>query len=183
MCFTVTEITRISFPNWTFGPICIHPDYKRKGYGLRLLNYALEKAREMGLGFLCMEGNIDFYKLAGFQLASNYGIHYHDMPPGEDAPFFLAQELIPDWLRSHNVSSAIYSPPKGYFVAAENPEAFEEYERGFAPKEKLRLPGQLTYSGTVMEKNGFLPTGQMVIDEKLHQGNGRPIRVMRLEVR
>ncbi|MGM9721622.1 MAG: hypothetical protein ACI3YW_03235 [Candidatus Egerieousia sp.] len=35
----------------------------------------------------------------------------------------------------------------------------------------------------VMEKNGFLPTGQMVIDEKLHQGNGRPIRVMRLEVR
>lgn len=105
------------------------------------------------------------------------------MPPGEDAPFFLAQELIPDWLCSHNVSSAIYSPPKGYFVAAENPEAFEEYERGFAPKEKLRLPGQLTYNGTVMEKNGFLPTGQMVIDEKLHQGNGRPIRVMRLEVR
>ena len=99
MCFTVTEITQISFHNWTFGPICIHPDYKRKGYGLRLLNYALEKAREMGLGFLCMEGNIDFYKLAGFQLANNYGIHYHDMPPGEDAPFFLAQELIPDWLR------------------------------------------------------------------------------------
>ena len=44
MCFTVTEITRISFPSWTFGPICIHPDYKRKGYGLRLLNYALEYA-------------------------------------------------------------------------------------------------------------------------------------------
>ncbi|MDY5318579.1 MAG: N-acetyltransferase, partial [Candidatus Egerieousia sp.] len=138
-----------SLPSWTFGPICIHPDYKRKGYGLRLLNYALEKAREMGLGFLCMEGNIDFYKLAGFQLASNYGIHYHDMPPGEDAPFFLAQELIPDWLSSHNVSNAIYSPPKGYFVAFENPEAFEEYERGFAPKEKLRLPGQLTYDGSM----------------------------------
>ena len=75
-----------SLPSWTFGPICIHPDYKRKGYGLRLLNYALEKARDIGIGFLCMEGNIDFYKLAGFQLASNYGIHYHDMPPGEDAP-------------------------------------------------------------------------------------------------
>lgn len=44
-----------SLPSWTFGPICIHPDYKRKGYGLRLLNHALEKAREMGLGFLCME--------------------------------------------------------------------------------------------------------------------------------
>ena len=49
-------------PSWTFGPISIHPDYKRKGYGLRLLNYSLEQAREMGVGFLCMEGNIDFYK-------------------------------------------------------------------------------------------------------------------------
>ena len=43
-------------PSWTFGPICIHPDYKRKGYGLKLLTYALEKAREQGVGFLCMEG-------------------------------------------------------------------------------------------------------------------------------
>ena len=38
------------FPSWTFGPISIHPDYKRKGYGLKLLQYALEKAKEMGIG-------------------------------------------------------------------------------------------------------------------------------------
>ena len=31
-------------PSWTFGPISIHPDYKRKGYGLRLLQHALVKA-------------------------------------------------------------------------------------------------------------------------------------------
>ena len=36
------------YPSWTFGPISIHPDYKRKGYGLKLLNYALKKAKEMG---------------------------------------------------------------------------------------------------------------------------------------
>ena len=41
------------FPSWTFGPISIHPDYKRKGYGLKLLRYALEKAREMGIGLMC----------------------------------------------------------------------------------------------------------------------------------
>ena len=35
-------------PSWTFGPICIHPDYKRKGYGLKLLQFALERAREVG---------------------------------------------------------------------------------------------------------------------------------------
>ncbi|MEE3382166.1 MAG: N-acetyltransferase, partial [Succiniclasticum sp.] len=64
------------FLSWTFGPISIHPDYKRKGYGLKLLNYALGKAREMGIGLLQMEGNIDFYSHAGFDLASKLHIHY-----------------------------------------------------------------------------------------------------------
>ena len=68
------------FPSWTFGPISIHPDYKRKGYGLKLLQYALDKARRMGIGLLCMEGNIDFYKHAGFDLASKLKIHYHAEP-------------------------------------------------------------------------------------------------------
>ena len=134
-------------PSWTFGPISIHPDYKRKGYGLRLLNYALEQARKQGVGFLCMEGNIDFYKHAGFKLACTYNINYNDEPAGAEVPYFLAQELIPGWLAQHGIgpglNSATYCPPKGYFVAYENPDAFEAYEATFPPKEKLRLPGQL----------------------------------------
>ena len=130
-------------PSWTFGPISIHPDYKRKGYGLQLLNYALERARGMGVGFLCMEGNIDFYRHAGFDLASKYGIHYHDEPYEAEVPYFLAQELIPNWLRDHGITEATYTPPKGYFVADNHPEDFEAYESTFPKKEKLRLPGQL----------------------------------------
>ena len=130
-------------PSWTFGPISIHPDYKRKGYGLKLLQYALEKAREMGVGFICMEGNIDFYKHAGFCLASKFNIHYHDFPKDAEVPFFLAQELIPGWLKENGMMEATYCPPKGYFVADENPEAFEAYEATFPKKVKLRLPGQL----------------------------------------
>ena len=132
-------------PSWTFGPISIHPDYKRKGYGLRLLRYALEEARKMGVGFLCMEGNIDFYKHAGFVLASTFQIHYHDFPKDEEVPFFLAQELIPGWLASQGIEEATYCPPKGYFVAEEDPEAFEAYDATFPQKEKLRLPGQLDF--------------------------------------
>ena len=130
-------------PSWTFGPISIHPDYKRKGYGLKLLQYALEKAREMGVGFICMEGNIDFYKHAGFCLASKFNIHYHDFPKDAEVPFFLAQELITGWLKENGITEATYCPPKGYFVADENPEAFEAYEATFPQKVKLRLPGQL----------------------------------------
>ena len=144
------------FPSWTFGPISIHPDYKRKGYGLKLLNYALEKAKEMGIGLLQMEGNIDFYKHAGFDLASKFKIHYHDEPRDADVPYFLAQELIPDWLFTNGIVEATYCPPKGYFVADENPEAFEAYDATFPKKEKLRVPGQLGYDGTVMETNRLL---------------------------
>ena len=129
--------------SWTFGPISIHPDYKRKGYGLKLLQYALEKAREMGVGFICMEGNIDFYKHAGFCLASKFNIHYHDFPRDAEVHFFLAQELIPGWLKKNGIAEATYCPPKGYFVADENPKAFETYEATFPKKVKLRLPGQL----------------------------------------
>ena len=130
-------------PSWTFGPISIHPDYKRKGYGLKLLNYALQKARDMGIGFLCMEGNIDFYSHAGFDLACKLNINYHFEPAGTVVPYFLAQELIPGWLAANGITEATYCPPKGYFVADENPEAFEAYEATFPPKEKLHLPGQL----------------------------------------
>ena len=142
-------------PSWTFGPISIDPDYKRKGYGLQLLNYALDKAREMGVGFLCMEGNIDFYKHAGFDLASKKGIHYHDFPKGDDVPFFLAQELLPGWLKANGIVEATYCPPAGYFVADNDPEAFEAFEATFPVKEKLRLPGQLTYDN-VMETSRII---------------------------
>ena len=37
-------------------------------------------------------------------------------------------------------------------------------------------------SGKVMEKCGFVPTGEEVVDETLHCGTGRPIRVLRLEL-
>ena len=57
-------------PIMTLGPICIHPDYKRQGYGKALLDYTLEKATEMGFGAICFEGNIDFYGKSGFTFAS-----------------------------------------------------------------------------------------------------------------
>ena len=129
------------FPSWTFGPISIHPDYKRKVYGLKLLNYALGKAKTLGVGLLQKEGNIDFYRHAGFDLASKLRIHYHQMPDDE-ATFFLAQELIPGYWGDRE---GTYTPPNGYFVADNNPEAFEAYEASFPKKEKLRLPGKLNF--------------------------------------
>lgn len=133
-------------PAWTFGPISIHPLYKRKGYGLKLLQYSIEKARKMGIGVLCMEGNIDFYKHAGFVLACTLKIHYHTEPKESEVPYFLAQELIPGYL---NGREGTYHTPKGYYSAFDNPEDFEAFEATFPPKEKKKQEGQLVDDCTI----------------------------------
>ena len=38
-------------------------------------------------------------------------------------------------------------------------------------------------SGRVMEKCGFVPTGEECIDESQYMGEGRPIRIYRLELK
>lgn len=142
----------------TFGPISIAPEYKRKGYGLKLLQYALARAKEMGIGAVCMEGNIDFYSHAGFVVAGTLGVHYHGEPLDDEVPYFLAQELIPGYLQgqvvaeetaSHESASAaprkeyLYTTPQGYFAAVEQPDAFAAYEATFPHKEKQSLPTQI----------------------------------------
>jgi len=124
-------------PIMTMGPICIHPQFKRKGYGKILLDYSLEKAAELGCGALCFEGNIDFYGKSGFSFASEFGIRYHGLPEGEDASFFLCRELIPGYLAG---ISGEYATPQGYFV---DETTAEDFDKGFPYREKLVLPGQI----------------------------------------
>ena len=59
----------------------------------------------------------------------------------------MYDKLVQQLAKKEGVTEAIYCPPKGYFVADENPEAFEAYDATFPKKEKLRLPGQLGYEG------------------------------------
>lgn len=124
-------------PIMTFGPISIRPDCQRKGYGKFLLTYALEKASEMGVGAVCMEGNIAFYGKCGFVMASTRNIHYYAEPREAEAPYFLLRELKSGFLDG---VSGTYRTPRGYFVDDAEAEAFDST---FPPKEKKKLPGQI----------------------------------------
>ena len=134
-CITADDGRQISI--MTMGPISIAADFKRKGYGKILLDYSIEKARAMGVGAICFEGNIDFYGKSGFTYASEFGIRYHGLPEGADASFFLCKELIPGYL---NGITGVYATPAGY--AIDEAEA-EKFDQQFPYKEKLKLPGQL----------------------------------------
>ena len=124
-------------PIVTMGPICITPEFKRKGYGKVLLDYSLDQAAKMGFGAVCFEGNIDFYGKSGFTYAGEFGIRYHGLPEGEDASFFLCKELIPGYLDG---ITGEYETPAGYFVYEAKAD---EFDKGFPYKEKLTQPGQL----------------------------------------
>ena len=124
-------------PVLTMGPIGIAPELKRKGYGKALLDYSLEKASGLGYGAVLFEGNIDFYGKCGFTYAREFGIRYHDLPEGSDDSFFLCKELIPGYLDG---ITGVYQTPQGYYV---DDSDVEEFDKGFPPKQKLKLPGQL----------------------------------------
>ena len=108
-------------PIMTFGPIGIAPAYKRQGYGKQLLDYSMEKAREMGAG----------------ALAKTKGVRYADDP---EADYFLIKELTPGFLDG---ISGTYKDPEGYFACEKDPEGFERFEATFPKKEKRKLSGQL----------------------------------------
>ena len=126
-----------TIPVLTMGPIGITPELKRKGYGKALLDYSLEKAAETGAGAVLFEGNIGFYGKSGFDYAGKFGIRYHDLPEDADASFFLCKELIPGYLDG---ITGVYQTPQGYYVKDEDVDAFD---KGFPPRKKLKLPGQI----------------------------------------
>lgn len=124
-------------PMMTFGPISIHPDFQRQGLGKRLLDESMERAKELGAGALCIEGNIAFYGKSGFVVAGTRGIRYHGEPEQKMVPYFLLKELRPGFLDG---LTGVYHTPQGYYV---DETEVEDFDQNFPPKEKLKLPGQL----------------------------------------
>ena len=60
-----------------------------------------------------------------------------NLPEDADSSFFLCKELIPGYLDD---VTGVYQTPQGYYVKDED---VDEFDKGFPPKEKLKLPGQI----------------------------------------
>ena len=124
-------------PILTMGPICVEPKLKKNGYGKILLDYSLNKARDLGYGAVCIEGNIGFYGESGFDFGKNFGLRYQGFEDADDTSFFLCIELIPGYL---NGITGVYAPHNGYLV---NEADVEEFDKQFPLKEKLKYPSQI----------------------------------------
>ena len=62
----------------TFGPISILPEYQRKGYGKKLMEYSFEKASALGYDAIVIFGNPANYVSRGFKSCKKYNICLED---------------------------------------------------------------------------------------------------------
>lgn len=56
------------------GPLGVLPDYQRKGIGSLLMNYSIEKAKQLGHKAIIIMGNPEYYHRFGFINAKEYGV-------------------------------------------------------------------------------------------------------------
>lgn len=119
----------------SFGPVCIHPDYQRMGYGKRLLDFTFDKAAELGYDVIIIFGNPGNYVSRGFKSCHKFNV---SLDGGICPMAMLLKELTPDtfdgrhWIYKGSDADAV----------CDDSEAVEEFDRSFPPKEKSWKPSQ-----------------------------------------
>ena len=58
----------------TFGPLCIEPEYQRRGYGKLLIQHSFEKAMAMGYDTIVILGSPSNYVSSGFVSCKKHNV-------------------------------------------------------------------------------------------------------------
>ena len=127
----------------TFGPIGVLPEYQKQGIGKLLITTTLNlcKCNNDYIG-ICIFGSPNYYSKFGFKNAKEYNICTED---GKNFDSFMCYELVPNSIKKSkelsNGKMKFILPKDIYYDFPK--EKLEEYDKKFAPKVKLVLPGQL----------------------------------------
>ncbi|MBO5227209.1 MAG: N-acetyltransferase [Ruminococcus sp.] len=119
----------------SMGPICIHPDYQRMGYGKALLEHTFKKAIEMGYDTVINFGNPDNYVARGYKSCKKYNVCFE----GDVFPAALLVKELKDGV--FDGRKWFYHPNDADAPCADT-EAVAEFDKLFPPKEKKWQPSQ-----------------------------------------
>ncbi len=117
----------------TFGPVCILPEYQRKGYGKKLIEYSFEKAAELGYDVIVIFGNPGNYVSLGFKSCIKYNVCLDN---GAYPTAMLVKELKPGALDGRKW---VYHQSS---VLDINEQEAQRFDEGFEPLEKKYRPSQ-----------------------------------------
>jgi len=79
----------------TFGPVCIMPEYQRRGYGKMLLEHSFHQGLALGYDVIVIFGNPSNYVARGFKSCKKYNISLEN---GTYPAAMLVKELKPEAL-------------------------------------------------------------------------------------
>ena len=119
----------------TFGPVSVHPDYQRKGYGKQLLEHSFAAARKLGYDAIVIFGNPDNYVARGFRSCKKYNV---SLEGGLFPTALLVKELTPGALSGKHWR---YLPSSAEDCCSDQ-EAVDAFDAAFPPKEKGWQPSQ-----------------------------------------
>ncbi len=117
----------------TFGPISILPEYQRKGYGKKLMEYSFEKASALGYDAIVIFGNPANYVSRGFKSCKKYNVCLED---GTFPAAMLVKELRPGALDGRKW---VYHQSPVFDI--DEKEA-QRYDEGLEQLEKKYQPSQ-----------------------------------------
>ncbi|MGL5042309.1 MAG: GNAT family N-acetyltransferase [Culicoidibacterales bacterium] len=139
--FTHSQIVNADnhvFKTITIGPVSIAPQFMNKGYGTKLINFALQQAKKLNYQAVLLYGYPSFYTKLGFKLAADFNISRSD---GLFAQALLALELHPNALA--RVSGCFQESDLYHH---DNQEMLDKFDERFPPKIKSTLPSQAQFA-------------------------------------
>lgn len=119
----------------SFGPVCIHPAYQRRGYGKALLEHSFAKAVALRYDTIVIFGNPDNYVARGFKSCKKYNV-------------CLAGDLYPCALLVKELKTNALEQRKWCFhestvgALCGDVDAVAAFDKQFPPKVKAWQPSQ-----------------------------------------
>lgn len=141
--FTHSKIVlneNVEYETISFGPVFISPSHHRQGLGRKLIEFSIQKAKDMGYRAIVTLGYPYHYECYGFVKGKKYNISL------DDGKYYVGLLVLPLYLNAlSNISGhVIFSD-----VFEVNEKDVEEYDKGFPYKEKGYERSQREYEKTI----------------------------------
>lgn len=117
----------------TFGPVCIAPEFQRRGYGKGLIEFSFERAEKMGYEAAVIFGHPGNYISLGFKSCKKYNVC---LEGGVYPCAMLVKELKQGALSG---GKWVYRESSAYNYDKKD---FEEFDKQFEKREKGYRPSQ-----------------------------------------
>ena len=121
----------------TFGPLCVDPEYQRKGIGKTLLLESIKLAKLTEYPAILICGVPEYYPKFGFKQAKDFGV---TMPDGSTFDAFMCYEL-----KEGSIMGGKFYEPECLECDIHDEKyiaELEEFDSQFPYMEKKILPGQ-----------------------------------------